>query len=307
MCDNGNMQSGDDKKAKKTIKKLCLGTAQFGMDYGIANESGKILPEEVSEILDFAYIKNVKILDTASSYGDSEKLIGDYTNKTSNCFDVITKVVQAEGDPDFSIRECVEKTLKGLKMSSLYGCLFHCNENIHAASKVLKILSRLKNIGLVKKIGVSIYTTEELDYLLDNFKDFDLIQFPYSIIDQRFEKYFLLLKDNNVEVHVRSVFLQGLVFLGKDRISKEFLSAQAILGKIYQIANELDISVVSMCLCFALINPFIDNVIVGVDSADQLKQNLDSVKECQKVNLVYDELKALSCNDENILLPYKWT
>jgi aryl-alcohol dehydrogenase-like predicted oxidoreductase len=165
----------------------------------------------------------------------------------------------------------------------------------------------LKCSNKVDKIGFSLYYPSEIDYLLDNKIDFDIVQIPYSIFDQRFENYLHLLKEKNIEVHIRSVFLQGLFFKKPDELSAHFVKIREDLENINKISKCLNISIASLCIKFALINENIDKIIIGVDSIENLKENLRGIKGKKIKDKFYNLLKNMKVDDENIILPFSWS
>jgi uncharacterized protein len=167
-------------------------------------------------------------------------------------------------------------------------------------------LKQIKEEGLVEKIGISLYYPWELDYILDKHIDFDIVQFPYSIFDQRFSPYLQKLKDMYKEVYIRSVFLQGLVFKPVSELSDRFFTIKSKLEVLNKYSNELNISISSICLNFALLNPLVDKVIIGVDCLENLMENLQSLNDKEKVKMIYSNLISFKEDDENIILPINW-
>ncbi|MCK5503782.1 MAG: aldo/keto reductase, partial [Thermodesulfovibrionia bacterium] len=147
---------------------------------------------------------------------------------------------------------------------------------------------------------------EELQYLLDRNIPFDILQAPYSIFDQRFAKHFRSLKTKGIEVHVRSVFLQGLFFLDTKELSGAMEMGRDNLKKLHDISSEQDVPLQYLCLCFVLLNAYLDKVIIGVDSIDQLRQNMDFVNYMAKTEEVYGQLENLKVEDEEVILPFLW-
>ncbi len=172
--------------------------------------------------------------------------------------------------------------------------------------KILDDFEGLKKNAMIEKAGVSVYGTDEVEYILKNNIKIDIIQIPYNIFDQRVDEYLPDLRNKGVEVYARSAFLQGLFFLGPDQINKRFPSAREGTEALNRLSKEHDIPVHALCLCFALINPGIDKLVVGVDSPEQLKQNLCSMKYFDKVKGIYGSLKPLKMRDEKVILPYMW-
>lgn len=282
--------------------RLALGAVQFGLDYGIANKNGKVGKNEVFRILEYAYANGIDKLDTAYSYGESQSIIEQFISQKKAAFDVISKANTNDGP----IKETVERSLMASKQTSLYGFLVHSYEDFISHPFLWDELCALKKKGKVRKIGFSLYSTQELDELFDRKIVFDIVQVPYSIFDRRFESYFQKLKDHAVEIYVRSVFLQGLAFLDPDELTGGLRKAMPYLQHLNSIADSSGLFVSAICLDFALINPFIDHVVVGVDSLDQLKTNVENVNLCGKVLEIKGDLNSLSIEDEEILMPYKW-
>ena len=202
------------------MNKLALGTAQFGLDYGVTNSEGKVQVEEVELILGCAKENSINTLDTAASYGNSEEVLGSIGISD---FQIITKTIPLKNGVDEVIKH-FQQSLTFLNKSSVNGLLIHnINEIEHKNFNTLfKELTELKRQGLVNKIGFSTYTPEQVDFLLKNF-DFDLIQVPFNIFDNRLIQGGQLQALNNkgMEVHARSVFLQG-VLLDFNNLSNYF-------------------------------------------------------------------------------------
>ncbi len=287
------------------MSKIVLGTAQFGMNYGINNVRGKIPYNEVVEILIFAYKNGIDTLDTAYSYGESEEIIGKAISNSSLKFNIISKLPDVENEKN--VENIFNETLKRLREKKLYGYLFHNFETFRKHPYIYNVFQELKRSNKVEKIGFSLYYPSEIDYLLNNKIDFDIVQIPYSIFDQRFESYFPLLKERDIEIHVRSVFLQGLFFKKPEDLNGNFTVIKDKINTIIQISKNMNTTISSVCLKFALINENIDKVVIGVDNIENLMSNIMSLKNIEIVNSVYQNLINLYEEDESIILPFKWS
>lgn len=285
-------------------EKIALGTVQLGLDYGIANRIGKPTREEAFDILKLAYKEGIDTLDTAYSYGESEEIIGEFISKSANTFNIVSKMPDSER---VEVDKYFQQSLKRLKQHRVYGYLVHRFGNLTMDKRLWSKLESLKQRGLVHKLGVSLYRTEELDYLLNNDIHFDMLQLPYNIFDQRFEEYLPTLKTKGIEVYVRSVFLQGLFFLEIGNFSKRFQSAKNNMEKLYQLSEEYKLPIHSLCLGFVLLNHFIDKVIIGVNSIEQLKQDISSLETLDKIKSIYSSIKSLELYDEELILPFNWS
>ncbi len=286
--------------------KISLGTVQFGLRYGIANRKGKIPPKEVFEILKYAADSGINCLDTAFAYGDSEDVIGAYLRRYPHQFQVVSKLPSLDVYTLGKAEECLRVTLWRLNIKKLSGYLIHSFENFLAYEDLWGELTCLKKKGLIDRIGFSLYSPNELEILFRKNIAFDLVQVPYSIFDRRFEKYFGILRRDRVEIHARSVFLQGLVFLNPDDCHGHFLKARKQISGLRNLSRDNNISISAICLNFVLLHNCIDKVVIGVDSLSHLEENIRNLKLFVKASDLKHEFDNLIISEENILLPSKW-
>ena len=270
--------------------KLILGTVQFGLDYGVNNTVGKINFNNVKEILDVAFQKGILFLDTAEGYGDSQDLIGKYHKNSSNSFGVITKFSSNRKDLPSDIKDRVYENLKILSIKSLYSYMFHSFDDYCKYYKTFKEdLFFLREEKSIQKIGVSLYTNQELEEVLKN-EDIDLVQLPFNLFDNSSRRKEILkkAKSKGLEIHVRSIFLQGLFFKNINSINGKLLPFKPYLGELENIKNQFKIDIETLALQYALQQKFIDRVLIGVDSLDQIKMNIEKCSELTDIpfNLV---------------------
>jgi len=285
---------------KSLNTKLALGTVQIGLDYGISNETGKINTNDAFSILNFALKNGIDLLDTASAYGNSESIIGAFVNTKE--FRIVSKIPSKFK----SIDDEFAKSLNSMGVDSLYGYMYHDFDSFASNKDSYSDLLKLRRKGLVKKLGFSVYYPWQIQYLFDNNIEFDIVQLPYSIFDRRFEYVLSKLKNNGVEIHVRSVFLQGLFFKDVETLDPFFESIKGTLEGVQELACSNNIAVASLCLNYCLSNQFIDKVVIGVDSLANLKMNVDLLADYSKVEKLKSNLDLLKIEDENILLPFNW-
>ena len=281
--------------------KLALGTVQFGMDYGISNEAGVTSVNEINSILDYAFLAGIRILDTAYLYGMSEERLGNYN---SSHFEIISKFSNVTNHQalldEFSI------SLKKLNRESIYAYLAH-NANTIIENPVLwDTLNEIKQIGQVGKIGYSLYTTEQLDTLLSMNMIPDIVQLPFSIFDRKFESYFAELKRLGTEIHVRSVFLQGLYFMNPEEIPSKLDPLKKPLSEFKNYCKEYEISTGYFALNYALNNSFIDKVVIGVNNTEQLRFNLNLVQQNANFDIIKAKIESIVINNKELLNPAKW-
>src|SRR3989339_267399 len=284
--------------------RIALGTVQFGLDYGINNSRGQVSKDEVFSILDLAREAGLDMLDTAYGYGSSERVLGEYIRKKKADFKLISKLPKGSAS---ETREFAYDSLKTLGIATFYGYLVHDLPSFLADPFIWQHLQALKRAQKTVKIGFSLYYPEELDLLLEKNIDFDLVQVPYSIFDRRFESKFPLLKDRGVEIHVRSVFLQGLLFKNSADLSEKFAQIKDKILQLALLAREAAVSRASLCLNFALLNQEIDRVLVGVDSRENFQEIVDSLNDYSKVDKIRSQLLPLREDDLGILLPFNWS
>jgi aryl-alcohol dehydrogenase-like predicted oxidoreductase len=277
------------------LSKLALGSVQFGLDYGINNTDGVVQFEEVKRIIDVAFFNNIVTVDTARSYGNSEAVLGQLN---LNNWQVVSKFPSIIGES--SIEDEFHASIKNLHLKKLYGYIAHSADTLIESPNYWRQLKSLKDQGLISRIGFSIYKTEQLEKLLNLGCIPDLVQVQYNFLDRRFEKYFETLKTLNCEIHTRSAFLQGLFF--KEKIPDYFLPIKSILKEIqFLYPNKSERA--AFLLEFCLKNPFIDKVVIGVQSAKELQNNIDSL---MTFNPQVNSQLALPNFDSEIVLPYNW-
>lgn len=279
---------------------MALGTVQFGVDYGINNKRGKIPEGEVFEILSRANLSGIDTIDTADAYGNSEFLVGKYIAVERKQFKIVSKCGMG------NIRDTMNSSLKKLNVNSFYGYMVHNFSDFLKNPDLWNDLLYMKAEGKVRKIGFSLYLPSEIEEIFNRNFSVDLLQFPYSVFDQRFSGYFSKLKQMNIEIHTRSVFLQGLVFKNQLGLDPCFKKVSEKIGDLRKICKEENISISSLYINFALLNKHIDKVVVGVDSLDNLNEILKAINDKEKVKRLYEKIADFREDDENVLLPYNW-
>lgn len=282
--------------------KLALGTAQFGLDYGISNARGKIPKKEAFEILRLASSRGVKTIDTAQGYGESESVIGEFIGLEKASFRIVSKLSKESlKEP----RDFLEKSLARLNSKKLYGLLFHDFDSFRQDTACWDKMEGLKAEGKIEKTGFSLYYPHEAEYIIAKGIPADIVQVPYSVFDQRFAGLFPMLKKRGIEIHARSVFLQGLVFKSPESLGPCLLPVKEKLLELKRISGESRLSVAGLCINFAAKNPLIDRVVVGVGSLENFRENL-SLLGSKKIEKFYPGLLDLKEDNEKIILPFNW-
>ncbi len=281
------------------MSRIAIGTVQFGLEYGISN-SGKVSFEEVKKILNLAKKNSIDTIDTASGYGNSEKVLG---SAGVHDFKIITKTIPLHSGVDNVLRS-FHQSLEDLNVDSVYGLLVHQIDDVKDKrfEVLLKELEKLKQNRLVSKIGFSTYTPSQVDFLLENY-DFDLIQVPFNILDTRLLDGGQLqsLKNKKIEIHARSIFLQGLLLISREKRSQFFSKWSDLFEKWDSWLKRNDISGLEAALGFALSENLVDKIVIGVDSNDQLTEVISASEIC-----TLDFPQNLSTTDERLLNPSLW-
>ena len=292
---------------------LCLGTVQFGLDYGINNPNGKPPRHKSLEMLDYAYKRGIRFFDTAAAYGDAEEILGEFirTRKLEGKIFITSKllpniILENEKNIQGIVEGELKKTLNKLGIKKLYGYYFHTPGYIYN-KEIVGALKKCKENGLVNNIGVSIY--EEKDAIFAANLPVDIIQIPYSFLDQRLNKtdFFEIAKKNKVKVFARSAFLQGLVCMREEKIPQQLEKAKEYLKEFDKIISKYSLSRQKAALLFSYNTKNIEHVVFGVDNIDQLKENLDIIEENIDFKKCFDELKDAFINIEKyIIFPSLW-
>ena len=282
---------------------IILGTVQFGLNYGINNTRGKISIQEVHRILDFAYYKGITTLDTATGYGDSEEIIGNYLVSNPNKkFDLITKVNSSE----ISLEKQLYKSLQKLKVDKVEVLMLHSFDLYEKFKSQLNTFCQKNKGKLFNELGVSVYTNEELGVIsLDPI--IDRIQTPFNLLDNELKRgdTYSEIKSKGKVIDTRSVFLQGLFFKNTNTMPANLEPLREPLEKLKRIAASESLSIEELAIGYASSMNFIDNILIGVDSLDQLKKNMNVLLNSISKELV-DEINSISIQNRNLLNPSLW-
>jgi aryl-alcohol dehydrogenase-like predicted oxidoreductase len=281
--------------------KLALGTVQFGLDYGISNKNGVPNDLDLNTIFNVAQNAYISILDTANAYGNAEERLGILSK---NQFEIVTKFSKVNSENE--LLEQLNNSLKKLKVDKIYGYLAHNADILIENPSFWNVLQKAKTENKIQKIGFSLYYPEQLVKLLDlNFIP-DLVQLPYSILDRKFEENLSILKQLGTEIHVRSVFLQGLYFMNPNELPIKLNSLNSTIVDFNTICEQNEVSIASTALNFVVSNPNIDKVVIGVENANQLQSNIDMISNWKPNEELFSRIKSIKIQDKNLLNPVNW-
>lgn len=265
--------------------KLGLGTAQFGLDYSIANPSGRVPESEVASILDVARVAGVTVLDTAPAYGHAQAVLGRLLRKDDH-FRIITKTAAVPtsviGDKEIAaVQAAFDASLAALGAEHVAGVL------VHQANDLLKpggdrLFARLQEWqaqGRAGKIGVSVYDRQQIVALLERYP-IELVQLPLNVFDQRLIRDGTLttLARAGVEIHARSIFLQGLLFMEETTLPPFVSFWRDAIRAFHTDVERQGVAPLAAALAFVCQRPEIDVGLIGVLSASQLRQCLEAVR-----------------------------
>jgi len=278
------------------------------MNYGISNQDGQTAVEEVTEILAVAQRNDVRVIDTAALYGSSEEVLGNAL-PAEHQFKLVTKTIRFDADritpADASLLEqTFVSSLQKLRCSYVYGLMIHNVADVLAYEgyRLMDSLAALKQRGLATKIGVSVYSAEQIEMVLERF-EIDLIQLPINVLDQRLLQGGQLakLKAAGIEIHARSAFLQGLLLMEPENLPEHFAPIRQHLRRYHDFLREYCISPVQAALGFLEAHEEIDVIVCGVNNHHQL------IELCQASGPLPDvDFTSFALDDTAILNPSQW-
>jgi aryl-alcohol dehydrogenase-like predicted oxidoreductase len=281
---------------KACATRLGLGTVQFGQAYGVSNARGQVPAAEVAAIIAMARGASIALLDTAAGYGEAEAVL---SAADTNGFRIVTKTI--------AIGNGVEAVIARARRSAeILGhadtLLVHAAGDLKTADgpRLWKALQGLRDEGVFRRIGISAYVADDPVALAKKFRP-DVMQIPFSLLDQRLVQSGALaaLKDMGVEIHARSLFLQGLLFLPPERLPEKLRPAAPALARVQQLIAGSGATALSAALSFALSHKEIDHALVGVTAASELHEIIAAP-------MVTLDWRACALSDELVLTPSRW-
>ncbi|MBU2869962.1 aldo/keto reductase [Colwellia sp. E2M01] len=295
---------------------LALGTVQFGLDYGISNQQGQVPKSEVAQILLHAKSLGINTLDCAGAYGNSEKVLGEL--QESEHFNLVSKI-PALTPQQISILPFFEQSLVDLNRNKLDTLLFHQADNLlnHPnKEQIFSEISQLKAQNLVKRIGISVYSPEQLKAISKQFT-LDIVQAPINIFDQRFisTDMLSLYQKSSLLIHARSLFLQGLLLIEAEKLPPYFYPFKEELSAFDKLAKYLSCSKLTLALSVLAqdshnkcipINSVIDKIVVGVCNTEQLIEMVNAYQQAKKLSISIEEINLLADNRLELINPSLW-
>jgi aryl-alcohol dehydrogenase-like predicted oxidoreductase len=289
------------------MERLVLGTAQLGMNYGIANRTGQPDFKTAESIVKAAWDFGVHEFDTAAAYGESEDVLGKvlHSSGISNEVKIISKF-----PPDLDhlnqedMKQALGKTLSRLKISRLYGVLLHREGFLDLWDKGLdEILAGFVSSGFVERLGITVYSPKKAIQAL-NTEGISIVQLPTNIIDRRFEKAGVLglAEDAGKTIYIRSIFLQGLLLMPSESLPEHMRFAAPVINRLALYAQDIGLTVKELCIGYTKHTFPHSKLIFGAETQEQVKENM----ECwdvdwpsdlsQKVQREFEEIDEMMLN-----------
>lgn len=293
--------------------KYCLGTVQFGMNYGIQG-NGQPDVDSVEKILEYAYSNGIEILDTAAVYGTAENVVGNILlrNKNLSKFNIVSKLAPDafnDIDPCEWGKVAVQKAEKSrqlLGVPKLHSFLFHNSSSVFDPQAV-DALQTVRDQGITDRIGVSIYTPDEAMKALD-YSSIKAVQIPYNVFDSRLDRcgFFEKAKDQDVVIFARSSLLQGLVMMDPDHLPEKVWFAESYLRTFLKICDRYHCSPLEAAVGYVGCNPWIDYVVFGVDNPQQLQEYLSLQQRSIPAEMFEEFQASFKHVEEKLVNPSMW-
>lgn len=299
-------------KTKGKLSNFGLGTVQFGLDYGFTKQKTQ---EEVNDILNVAVENDITLIDTAREYGDSEKKIGNFIKEFGNDFIIATKLSLIKDLNNLSysflnnhIKNSINESLSALNLDRIPILQLHqVDEKLYNTKDFWNCIEDLKQDKSICDFGISVYDPDFTKTIIDIYGHIiDYIQIPYNIFDRRFDCLFDEINKNNIEVISRSTFLKGIIPSQIDDVPNELERIKPYKLKLMDVSYEIGVSVAELATLFVYYNENISSTIFGVNSPQELENNLKTIKEFDQEilnNINFDELTIF---DVGLIDPRYW-
>jgi aryl-alcohol dehydrogenase-like predicted oxidoreductase len=290
-------------------ERLILGTAQFGMPYGVTNRHGQVSAYEVNAILIHARDAGVTMIDTAAGYGTSEETLG-FCLPDLPSLKVITKIPSVISETVAAtdtqrIRDSISRSLDRLRRDKVHGLLTHHGADLlkPGGERIVELLESLKQEGTTACLGVSVYDADEIDRILKMMRP-DIVQLPVNLFDQRLVQsgHIAMLREAGIEIHGRSTFLQGILLTKASELPEYFRHFVGQFALYERFIDEHKLPRLVACLGFMIEQSGVDRVIVGVTTRKELAEILAVLRR----QFALPPMNKLACSDASLVDPRRW-
>lgn len=295
-------------KSMDHAKKVVLGTVQIGLDYGVSNRSGLMPLTEATDLIKTAHRLGCRTLDTAQAYGDAELKLGQIGVDQFKVISKLAHLPQECSDLTEHVYRNVHEMRSKVGTRAFEAVLLHNPRELlvltdKQISQVTAGFDLLKREGVIRKCGVSVYNPNELEDISSCF-DSELVQIPCCPLDARWAELPRIQKmfKSGVEIHVRSIFLQGLLLMKSADIPGYFNPWSEMLGQWREWVKDHGMTRLEACLLISLKNPLFDKIVVGAQSKDELEQQF----HCLSNQMLDFPTIGFGTSDEAFLDPSRW-
>jgi len=299
------MLCAEEKSMATVFSRIMLGTVQFGLEYGIANVAGKPSFDRVCDIVKTAFEGGVTALDTAAAYGTSEEVLGAALERLGlrEAMAVVSKVPPIPDGTDAEAERFIEHSIRGslqrLRLDQLAVCLLHREDDL----RHLPLLEKMVERGLIAGAGVSL----DSDRFLTEAANVRYIQLPYNVLDRRFDAFWSVAIQKKIYVFSRSVYLQGLLLMPEAHIRPSLSEVIPVRRDLETVAREAGCTMAELCMRYALSNPAVASVLTGVDTPEQMRENLRVAALGPLPAAVLDRIQACVPDlPESLVRPALW-
>lgn len=293
---------------------LCLGTVQFGIDYGVFNTPKKD-PDYCISCMDYATQNGISAIDTATAYGTAEEITGQFLAKKTVPREklyistkLLPNILDEVNPEDYEkvIRLNLQKSLETLNTDYVDSYYFHSSRYAFN-DELLSAIKSVQNEGLAKRVGVSVYYPEEALACFDN-DNVSCIQAPYSIFDHRMNENDVFAKglEKNVNIDVRTAFVKGLIKLNEDEVPEHLAKAKPILRKLDALCKETGYSRIDLAIGYVKREKQINHLVFGIRDLEQLKYDISSFEKEIPSDILDEIDKEFSGIDADIVVPSLW-
>lgn len=294
--------------------KLCLGTVQFGIDYGLRGRSKPSLGNSVA-MLNYAVRNGVEAIDTSALYGDAESVVGEFLSQSpiprENLF-VVSKFGVA-GFEGLSSQELEQRlldeagiSLSRLGLNRLDAYICHVPSAVRD-DRVVQALGALRRSGLASRVGFSVYETDEAEIAIKS-NVVDFLQIPFSILDQRMATRGILdmAVHKGVLLHSRSAYVQGLALMGPESVPEHLAEIRPAIARLAELCRAVNLSRQVLALAFVRSYAQISHLVFGVHDMEQLVDTIESFSSDIPGDVVREAQRLFADIKPELVMPNKW-